>query len=538
MLECEEIQLRMAAYQGGDVSTLERQRIDLHLDRCQECQEHQEFFHSLEGVSSITHRSLSREQKLESFLAIRDAIQEKEAQQEEAEAAKVQSIWAPLVHNRVWVSAAALVLAFVLGVGLLRDTPAPQELPLVSGPFASNVPGVRAHGFSVTRLKESYQGRKGNIQFAAGTLVVDYKRPEADAPLIVETPRLRVLVKGTRFLVRDTKDELSVAVERGVVEVQYGSESRLIRANESWTRQPEKTSKEGPANVRTMKPADAEAEGRSELEETPVAALDDATEDVFRAAAPSLVRETGAVAQARDKTRAESETETETGTGTGTGTEAEAEAGTEAEAESEFQRAPPAGAAPRASLKGRSPTAKVSAPPTNSEKAALPSLPVHDPTTRIRDAEARFRKDPELGRAAFERLTTNLGPSDREKALYRLAKLERASGRPSRAAKILVGLAQRSNSASAALAALEAARLFAGPLENETRALELLAKLVDSSAERWIIEEAGLERCALKSRRMREAGRGCYRAWLGIYSDSPRAAEVAEKLSRIEGAPE
>lgn len=203
---CEDVRRQLPAYQSGDLSPLQRQRLRRHLQACADCAAE---WALLEGITRAakTHTEVpSLNQKQRMLAAVQKEILATPPPQR------------PSVPPWTRWFAATLTAAAAAGIGLWffapLGVPAPKIIELPDLPPGLKVVGLDTHGLTA-------QGEQGapHLEFTRGTVFVRFKRAPDGAPLWVTTPHARVEVQGTAFSVRTNATQTEVMVERGRVRV-------------------------------------------------------------------------------------------------------------------------------------------------------------------------------------------------------------------------------------------------------------------------------------------------------------------------------
>lgn len=209
---CDQVQDQLSAYRTGEGSPLARQRVELHLQHCANCQALFELQEELAQAARQGPAPLSPQHKQNILQNIHQEIDlNKEPDH------TIRSFWHKLL--RPWPSAAlATSMGVLIGFILLRALPYPQ----VQGWIKSG-PGIEAYAYGPTQVHFQYGPKQqAQILLDKGALLMRFTRPVGSQPLEIISGNTRVIVRGTIFFVARQGDKTQVGVHRGKVELQSG----------------------------------------------------------------------------------------------------------------------------------------------------------------------------------------------------------------------------------------------------------------------------------------------------------------------------
>lgn len=220
---CEEVQSSLQSYLSGEISPLNRSRIEAHLENCPDCALAARMIESV-GRAVGSPPPLSRAKKAQLLAGIHLRLESP----------------APRWSFRLRVALPAMAtVAAALGIYMIvsidAPDPAPQDTlargedapppprvevqPPASGYVEQLVGGATVYAEAVSDLRAEHVDGTNIIEFSRGRLLVNYDRAVAERELEVRVPGLRVQVVGTVFLVDATPEATEVAVRRGLVRV-------------------------------------------------------------------------------------------------------------------------------------------------------------------------------------------------------------------------------------------------------------------------------------------------------------------------------
>lgn len=131
----------------------------------------------------------------------------------------------------------ALACALLMGAWFALpsggDLPAQQDLVLVGAEVLELGPTIQAHGdtrLSIVRRDAHHQ----QVSMGPGRATFDVDPDGTATHLIVVAGEVEVEVKGTAFTVDHGGERVVVLVHRGLVEVRYRTQARLLAAGDTW----------------------------------------------------------------------------------------------------------------------------------------------------------------------------------------------------------------------------------------------------------------------------------------------------------------
>ncbi len=214
---CEAIREILLAYRSGEVSPLQRQRVEQHVATCGVCRVDLDLAATLERTGRAPPPPLSDARKR----AILGEIHERIAAEEVS------------IFSRLWPRGRGLRLpagalaALALAATILFVWRAPSTLPERSG-WLTGVTGVEAYVPDPAPVALS-RGEDGpRLRLDARAVLVRFHRLEGQPPLRVVTPHGEAIIRGTVFFVEALDDQSVVGVQQGTVEVHGGGGARAL----------------------------------------------------------------------------------------------------------------------------------------------------------------------------------------------------------------------------------------------------------------------------------------------------------------------
>jgi hypothetical protein len=220
---CEEIRAILLAYRSGEVSPLQRQRVEQHVATCGVCRADLDLAAAIERAGREPPPPLSDARKR----AILGEIHQRIAAEERS------------LLSRLWPRGRGLLLPAgglaVVATALLFILRTPAPLPDRSG-WLQGVSGVEAFVPDPAPVALSRTEAGPRLRLDARAVLVRFHRLEGQPPLHVETPHGEAIIRGTVFFVEALDEATVVGVQEGTVEVHGGrGESALVGPGEQAT---------------------------------------------------------------------------------------------------------------------------------------------------------------------------------------------------------------------------------------------------------------------------------------------------------------
>jgi hypothetical protein len=211
-MRCQETRTRLHAWRVGELPHLERQAMGKHLEGCQSCTAELWLQTELENAAKCGPEPLTDAKKRELWRGIQRRILEVPSS-----TATPTFLW-----PRRWVPAVATAVAVLAVVGglTLGNIRASLPPPTVARGWLTQEPDVQAFATTPARAAFGRQDGQPVLRVTDGTLVVRFERRPDSAPLEVETPDIKIIVRGTVFSIMVVNARSTVSVQHGRVEVQ------------------------------------------------------------------------------------------------------------------------------------------------------------------------------------------------------------------------------------------------------------------------------------------------------------------------------
>lgn len=507
---CHALRDELHGYRLGEGSPLERQKIELHLEKCAGCNNELYLLHELEQAARVSPTALTDSHKRTILADIHRTLRTQENTSVEV---KSNFNWRQWFVMPVGAMACAAALVFMLTTPTAHidnsqnatttaqldksviHVPPPQKVLEVKTPFSIG-PGVVAFQSAQARARVEKAGTARKVSLNRGAMVAEFNRLENQEPLEIITPHARVIIRGTVFAVRAGQNATTVSVNRGKVEV---------RANDG--------------TVTWLGAGETIEVGRvKEASVTPSEPLQVAMASHFGP---------------QSNTDHDSQNETQ-----------------EDKPQTGLYPSPAldAIAQPKEEPKVVSPMARVATKATPVTKAVVKAAPVASPAASgmelLHSARTLWR-DGKHGQAIqglqavlSGEVLTSLNGRETNEARYLLATIHRDVGDYGRAAGMLRLVANGGNSLTARMAQLELARLESRHLGNLPVSREILENLVQGGTFDIVAEEGLFELCALyiKSNQWAQA-RACLTKFITQYQNSQRLSEARKLFENLPNEP-
>ncbi|MDF1564478.1 MAG: AgmX/PglI C-terminal domain-containing protein [Deltaproteobacteria bacterium] len=214
---CLEVRELLIAYRAGEVTPLQRQRVEVHLAGCASCKAELAFESELERTARAGPEPLTDTRKRQILGQIHERL---EHEQQRAPFWRRPVVWAPATG----FAAAAAALLLVLSL--------PEPLPVQEG-WLETQRGIEAFATEAAQVRFEESDEGPVIHLGAQAVLARYQRRPGQRPLRVRTPHGDAIIRGTIFFVDVQADRTEVGVQKGTVEVvDRAGHSILVGAGE------------------------------------------------------------------------------------------------------------------------------------------------------------------------------------------------------------------------------------------------------------------------------------------------------------------